>query len=211
MNKLQGKIAILFLVCVAQFRANAQNSVTYASELGQRPVWTSAGVPLPDNNEVVIGYFDDGFVVADNAGDLEALLPKWHRYDGTTIYTDEVGEGGHFYAPASSNDPAFVGKQIWLWVFKTPDNSAPSADLSDVTEYGLFSSSSSAWRFPPAGTFPANHTDINTDQVNVIAWGSLSGGHLNLAAEGIVPEPASGVLLAAGFSLLGLFTARRRK
>lgn len=209
MNKLAFNTAILFLVCLAQFRASAQNSVTYASELGQRPIWTSAGVPLPDNNEVVIGYFDDGFVVADNAGDLDLLLGAWNRYDGTTIYTD-VGEGGHFYAPASSTNSMFVGKQIWLWAFKTGDNSAPSADLSDVTEYGLFSSTSTAWRFPPAGAFPASHTDINTDQVNVFAWGSVSGGHLNLMQTAPVPEPATSVLVAAGFGLLGLVAHRRK-
>ena len=210
MNKLQAKIAILFLVCLAQFRVSAQNSVTYASELGQTPIWTSTGIPLPDNNEVVIGFFDDGFNVASNAGDLDLLLDAWNRYDGTTIYTD-VGEGGHFYAPASSNDPIFVGKQIWLLVFKTDENSAPSADWSDVKEYGLFSSTSSGWIFPSFGIPPANNTDINTDQINVIAWGSVSPGHLNLAQAAIVPEPGTGMLVAVGFGILGLFARRGKK
>ena len=183
----------------------------YGSEFGQPPIWTSAGVGLPDGNSVWLGYFDAGFDVAANADDLEALLGAWHLYDATTTYSD-VLEAGHFFDSGSSTDPLTANQQIWLWVFKTSDDSAANADLSDVREHGLFSSTftsdpSRSWRIPGLGS-PPNRVDIDTSQIDIARWGSISSGHLNLAAVAPIPEPAVSGLLALG--LLGLATRLRR-
>ena len=214
MKKLQLYIPILFLVCLGHFRAAAQgNSVGYGSEFGQPPIWTSAGVGLADGNSVWIGYFDPGFDVLANADDLDALRDAWNLYGATTTYSD-VLEPGHFFASASSVEPLTVNQQIWLWVFKTADNSDldtadPGSDFGDVREYGLFSSSQTTWRYPALGSPPNNRVDINTSQVDIARWGSISGGHLNLAAVAPIPEPAVSGLLALG--LLGLVARLRKK
>jgi hypothetical protein len=205
MNKLH--IAILIGVLIGQFRLSAQSTTAagYGAEAGQPTVWTVGGVPVPDGNTAAIGYFDAGFdpMAAQNRGDFEALVAHWHPFDSTTVITD-VGEGGHFSDQGTSIDPAFVDKQIWLFVFKTADNTAPDPDYADVRQYGLFSGTASNWRFRPLGSFPANRTDVYTSEVNTFAWGNLSGGHLNLAQVTIVPEPAIGALLAVGLGYLVL-------
>jgi hypothetical protein len=203
MNKLH--IAVLIVVLVGQFRLSAQSTTAagYGAEAGQPTVWTSGGVPVPDGNVAAIGYFDTvgGFDPMANRDNFDALVAHWHPFDSTTVITD-VGEGGHFSDQGTSTDPAFVDKQIWLFVFKTQDNSAPDADYGDVRQYGLFSSTASNWRFRPLGSFPANRTDVYTSEVNSFAWGNLSGGHLNLAQVTIVPEPAIGTLLVVGLGYL---------
>ena len=197
-----------------QFRLSAQGStsVLYASEFGHPPVWTSGGAAVPNNNVAAIGYFDAGFDVFANANDLDALAQAWNAFDTTFIFND-AGEGGHFTDQATSTSPLFVNQQIWLWVFKTSDNSAPDVDYGDVTEYGLFTSNGSNWRFRPLGSFPANHTDIYASDIiqSTIAWGSLSGGHLNLAQVAPVPEPAVAGMLLLGLGAFGIAAKQRRR
>lgn len=217
MNKLYSALFVLILIYAGQFRVVAQStSAGYYSEFGQPAVWVSGGTPVPDNNQVCIGYFDAGFDVMANAGDLDELALHWHQFDSTTInLAAGAGEGGHFADEQTLNGasaPLFANQQIWLWVFKTSDNSAPDAGYGDVSEYGLYSSTASNWRFKPVGSPPANRTDIYTTDPSIYAaWGSLSGGHLNLSPVAPIPEPAVGALLAMGLGYLGLAFRSRKK
>jgi hypothetical protein len=214
MNKLQA--AILVLIWVGQFRLAAQStSAGYYSEFGEPAVWASGGAPVPDNNMVCIGYFDPGFDVMANADDLDALLGAWHQFDATTISLGAgAGEAGHFADSGSlttaQGGALFVDQQIWLWAFKTSDNTAPNPDYADVTQYGLYSNTAANWKFKPMGSYPANNTDIRTSDPGLFAaFGSISGGHLNLAQVVPVPEPAIGGMLLVGLGVFGVIAKRR--
>ncbi len=187
-----------------------QSSVHYEAWMGERDVWTSANAALANNNSVMIGYFDPAFNVMANGGDLDLLSGAWHVYGSTTIQT-QFGTPGLF-SDTDNGNATFDGQKIWLWIFKTTDNSAPTADFSNVTEYGLYSATTNAWNFPAANaTPPGNRTDLYSYQVNQVAWGSFNANHLLLSPVAPVPEPAAGALMVIGLGWFGWVAHRRNR
>jgi hypothetical protein len=183
--------------------------VDYNAGAGLRDVTDSAGVTLPNGNEVLIGYFNAGFDVAGNADNLSALSTAWVEFDSTTIKTI-FGQPGRFADSQSSTDATFDGKKIYLWVFQTTGNSAPAPDNSNVTAYGLYSSTAANWTFPAHDNLPPNNaTAITSGDVNQALFGVIAGdattGHLQLAP---VPEPAT-YALTTGVICLGWVAWRR--
>jgi hypothetical protein len=203
-NSIFGIIAV---VALSQRAAQAQITVAYNAGIGLRDVVDSAGVPLAFGNQVRIGFFPGDFDVAANTQNLAALDAGWVPYDSTSIRNiNTLGQpqlGRFAVDSATSSDPIFNGQQILLWVFKTSDDGPPQAGFGNVSEYGLYSSTLTNWKFPTQGSDPsASSILIDTSEVNQFIHGTLvdgTPGSLQLAA---VPEPmgyglATGLVLAA--------------
>jgi hypothetical protein len=180
----------------------AQLIVSFSSIGGPNFV-DDVGVALPDGNEVRIGYFDSTFDVAANAGNLVSLQGAFHEFGATTTETTFLGSGqiGGSVSGTSSGSNSFETKQIYLWAFKTTDTQAPDSSFSNVSDYGLFSSTQTNWKFPATASPPGNLTSIFTPEVNESFHAAIlagSPGSLELAA---VPEPQF-YALATGLGML---------
>jgi hypothetical protein len=106
--------------------------------------------------------------------------------------------------------PEGTGSQtLHLWVFKTSGNTVPSTDYSNVTEFGLFGSTTADWTLPATPPVLPETLQLTSSQVDLFYHGgAISGdpGSLQLAA---VPEPAH-FALATGLLLAGFGVYRRR-
>lgn len=101
-----------------------------------------------------------------------------------------------FVVPAGFN----VGDQLYTWVFNA--SSAVSASA-----WGIFSSNITSWTVAAdSGTTELRNSTLN----QVVRGSSLGSGNYSLATitPTAIPEPGSGVLLAAGIAVLVL---RRRR
>src|ERR1043166_7760651 len=160
-------LSIVVALALVQAAVQAQITVVYTGGVGQPNIVDSSGNILVDTDPtlgktVELGYFNPGFDVAANAGNLAALGANWHLFDATYIQT--LDRGGEFAAQAATSSTTFDNKQVFLWIFKTSDNLSPPTDFStgsgNVLEYGLFSSTVGSsqttfpWFFPPQGSIP---------------------------------------------------------
>ena len=148
------------------------------------PVTNSAdGAAIDPGFEVSVGTFAEGFDPAAAPSDLPALLAAWTEYAKTATATID-GVVGSFYLKHINNTPAFAGKKIYLFLTRTSDHASPAADGSNVTDYGVFSSSQAAWTFPAIGEDvlpPRDLTQINTAQIDSALWGAVDPSALALA------------------------------
>jgi hypothetical protein len=161
-----------------------------------------AGVAVPDGNAVKIGYFDDAFNVAANANDLNALKTAFHEFGTTPILTANAPsfQPGAIGIEVSGPSTGFEGRKIYLWGFKTAGAALPDASFSNVSDYGLFSSTFDNWKFPTSAALPG--VSIFTSEVDQYFHSMLVGGapgSLELAA---VPEPQI-YAMATALLLLG--------
>ena len=190
-------------------------TVNYGAYPGRRDVIDSSDVPVPDGNYVAIGTFTSGFNVVANAGHLDTLYSSWLLFDSTAIkHLPPFGSPtpGRFADSASVNDARFDNQPIYLWIFKTTDNSVPDfVSFDNVAEYGLFTSTASGWVFRPHDTAPpGNVMNLNSSELNWPLFGAIvagSPGHLQLD----IPEPSGGALLAGAALLLALVVEIRRR
>ena len=206
------------LVTLAGCQICHAGSVTQVDYSGtSRNVVQSDGVTaVPDGNYVEVGYFDNSFNLSANSGNLSALGAHWHEFGFTNIETFGVLSGppvpGRFAGTSVLDDPTFDNKPIYLWIFQTTGNDAPASDFSNVSQYGIFTSTLSNWTFPVNGSIQ-NETPISTSDVDTFVFGgSVSGtpGSIELANVVVVPEPSVLSLLAVGL-VTGRFLFRRRR
>jgi hypothetical protein len=169
-------------------------TINFSAGVGERDVMLSGGTPVPDGNQVQIGYFTPGFDVSANAANFLSLATAWHSLGATSIKTI-FGQSGRFSGSLSTTDPQFSAQKICLWIFQTTDDSAPLANFQNLQGYGLFSSPSANWLFPEPSNLPVNQTSITSSQVTQAYFGSYDSAHLILTQ---VPEPATWSLVAIG-------------
>lgn len=190
---------LLVALASAQF-AQAQISISYTGAAGESNVVNSLGTPL-NGDTVSIGTFTNGFDPVANAGDLLALENHWANFDSTAT-RQITGVNGRFAATSPGvSDPTFLGQKIYLFITESGG--------SGVTEYGLFSSTSSTWVFPSTLSSPPPDA-ISSNEVNQYLFGSFisspgtpsTPGSLQTEAVP-VPEPGTAGLLGLGL-LLGL-------
>jgi hypothetical protein len=207
---MQKRILTAFsMLSLSLVLAKAQSTVIFSAALGQPNVYWS-GAAVPDNNEVRIGFFNTGFDISSHVNDLNALDAAWKLYGNTTT-TDILGmQPGSFTGSASQPGGSggaslFEGQKIYLWIFKTGNNGAPAADYSNVSGYGLYSST--GWVFPNSSDMTTGSGSITTLDVNQSWYGTYDASHLYLSA---VPEPSLATLLVIGMGLM-LGVVRRKR
>lgn len=148
-------------------------TVQYLGGIDQAPLHTASNQPIAEGYAVAIGTFTDGFNPTSSANDFSTLLANWHEFDRTFVRT-LAGRDGSFAGQGINTTPFFAGKKIYLLALRTRNGELPLADASNVLDYGFFSSSHSAWVFPPSGARPPlDLTQINTSQINESLWGRL--------------------------------------
>jgi hypothetical protein len=207
-KKILTSLAILNLSLAL---AEAQSTVNFSAAIGQPNIFWD-GAPLADHNEVRIGFFTSGFDLAANLYDLNALDSEWKLY-GSTQITNILGLApGSFTGTASQTTPSaanvYQGQKIYLWVFKTSDNGAPALDYSNVTGYGLFSSTTNNWVFPNTSELNLTGTgSITSWDVNQAVFGSYDMNHLYVTA---VPEPSIAGLAFLSLGVLLIMIRRKR-
>jgi hypothetical protein len=138
---------------------------------------------------VAIGAFADGFEPSTHAADLPALLAAWRPY-ATSTTREIFGYAGSFVIEHVNKDPFFANKRIHLLIVRTSDLANPAPDGSNVTDYGIFTSTATPadkmndWTFPPVGPEiqpPSDLRQLNTAQINSSLWGTLDSGSPSLA------------------------------
>src|SRR5437868_13261924 len=114
MDKIRGRILIAMLMAVTALAAIAQSTINYGAGPGLRDVTFNTGTaPVPDGNQVQIGYFNPGFNVSANSGNIFALASAWHELDFANIQTI-FGQPGRFSDSVSTMDPNFDNQKICL-------------------------------------------------------------------------------------------------
>jgi hypothetical protein len=208
MDKMRARISIALLTIMAAAMAVAQSTINYGAGVGLRDVTYQLGAaPVPDGNQVQIGYFTSGFNVSGNAGNIFALASAWHELDAANIMTI-FGQPGRFSKSISTADPNFDGQKICLWLFKTTDNTAPAGNYGNVEAYGLYSSTLANWLFPVHDLLPPPNATITSTEINQNYYGNLDPSHLILTTV-TVPEPSTYAL--GGLALTFLFGRILRK
>jgi hypothetical protein len=196
------------IVWASQASSQAQGTITvnFTAAPGQPDVMNEGGTPLADGNYVRLGCFTPGFNILVNANNMTALSGAWNDFGFTTIRSI-FGQPGRFAGTLSGSDPLFDNQQMWLWIFRTAGDTAPVADMSNVMEYGIFSSTGPNWLFPPQGTLPpGNTTSINSSEVEQAVFGTFDANHLFLE----VPEPSAYGLFAIGITLFSFYRLKGR-
>jgi hypothetical protein len=185
-TRLLGCAAAFALLCAATVHAS---TVSLQGGFGYPAALTAEGQPAEPGCQVAIGTFMDGFDPAAHASDLPALLAAWRPY-GITTTREIFGTAGSFFIEHVNNDPFFAGKPIHLLLTRTSDFASPAPDGSNVTDYGIFTSTATPadkmneWSFPPVGPDvqpPADLRQINSSQINSSLWGALDTGSPTLA------------------------------
>ena len=194
-------VAMALLLCSAGL--NAQIFVIHFAAGPEEPHLTDAtGVPIADGNLVQIGYFDDGFDVFSGSANLITMTENFNAL-GTTTVRSIFSQPGRFADSVSISDFNAVGSRLHLLSYKTFDNGAPTASFDNVTEFGLFTNSSSDDWLLPSGDVWDFTTLLGTSDVLDAVHGNVSVDGLSLVA---VPEPAFGtVVMALGVLALALW------
>lgn len=211
-------VGLLGAVCSAQ-----NVSVNYDAGSGSPVVVGPDGsTALANGNDVELGYFSGFTLDTSSANSLSALAAarqagEWHLFPPAAFITSSfILPAGSFTGsgsqPASAN---FSGNQIDLWIFQTPGGAAPAADLSNVTAWGIFSSTinisaSRTWTFPAASIGGVDNitTSDLTGGNGVFYHGQISpGGQIEVTGVA-VPEPGTAVLAGLGMTCV-LFAVRR--
>lgn len=199
-------VLILVLAGAAVIPAPAQSTINFTAAYGERDVMYN-NAPLPDGNWVSVGAFLPEFDVIAAGSDLPALLASWNELGGGTI-RPVFGQPGRFGETLYNNDASFDNQKIWMWIFKTSNDTVPSPDLANVSAYGLFSSTGANWIFPAHDAPPLFSTaSINSSEIDEAAFGQFDPNHLFVT---VVPEPSTWLLGSAGLGMLMLFLTRDR-
>jgi hypothetical protein len=201
-------VIVLFIGVALGATANSQISIVYSGAVGESNVVNSLGTAI-NGDTVSIGAFPSTFDPAANAGNLAAIEANWVNFDSTSTVT-LFGVNGRFSRQSSPvNNSFFDGKHIYLWINQTSG--------STITEYGLFTSTSTDWIFPahdsPIPPNPISSNEVNDflfgDGISSGSPGSVTPGSLQTAVVA-VPEPGGIALLGIGLVISRLYCRRNR-
>jgi hypothetical protein len=174
-------------------------TVDFIAQPGQRFVANASGTAVPAGTFVWVGAVaDDALIV--NGISYATLRSIWLPF-GSTLTRTLGGESGRFSASISSDESALSLRKIYLLVQQTTDNLSPAVDGSNVGQWGLYSSTVGAWRFPDNDNLPpGNAALITSNQVNQTWMGTVTATTLQLAVQ---PTPASAYAAWAAVAFAG--------
>lgn len=176
---------------------------------------------LSAGNRILIGSFDLGGSSAEtffsnNTTNLTGLLSAFQGISDTFSYEsasatdpllDAPGQVGSisawstFIATPSTSFGLTSSDPIYLWVFKTTDDSADlGTDFSNVIEFGVFSSTATTWRFTDSEAPILRTEDINLFYIS---------GNDDLSLATAVPEPSIFALMGSLLVMSCLIIRRR--
>ncbi len=173
---------IALLVCAAACTVCA-STVVLQGGFGYPAGESATGEALQPGFEVSVGTFAPGFNPVAAPADFAALRAQWIEYAKTATAVID-GVPGSFYLKHINNDPAFAGRPVYLFLTRTSDFASPAADGSNVTDYGIFTSTHASWIFPAVGAEvlpPADLIQINTAQIDSAHWGTADATSVALA------------------------------
>ncbi len=174
-------------------------TVDFTAQPGQRYVANASSVAVPAGAFVWVGAIMDDAQVSAGISYV-TLRSLWLPFASTLTRT-LGGEAGRFSASISRDEPDLSLRKIYLFVQQTTDNLAPAIDGSNVSQWGLFSSTQAPWRFPDNNNLPpGNATLITSSQVNQVWMGSITTSTLQLALQ---PTPASAYAAWAAVAFAG--------
>jgi len=223
------KIALLLcaLACAAPAKAA---TITWGAY--QDVGFSLNGLMLEDNSLMQLGVFDVPLSdVLLNSNDMVYLSLHFTPLD--SIRTGNAGVAGadgyalgNFNVDTRASQNTLGDDQVYLWVFKSTDNSSITASRNTATHAALLTLNNSSWRLPtdPESAAPG---ELLTDANQLTTGGAaplltdarLIQGTFPEAATGeggnthfglvVIPEPSTG--MALGLGLLALACRRRRK
>ncbi|MCB1100275.1 MAG: PEP-CTERM sorting domain-containing protein [Verrucomicrobiae bacterium] len=155
----------LFLPCESVL---ALFTVEFTAQLGQRNVIdVDGGLLRAEGGEVRLGLLADFFDPEEHGDDLHRLREAWIPL-GSTPIRSVLGEASRFSAAITSEDSLVQGAQLYLWILHTADGATVARDFSNVTEFGLYSSTHRNWTVPSEKQLPPeNSTIINSSQIDL--------------------------------------------
>jgi hypothetical protein len=155
------------------------------------------------NNLVRVGYFNiSNADIQANAFNIAFLNQNFVEF-GTVRMGQGFGVAGHFQGSIdkpTSDVEGFAGKQVFLWVFSSRDNSSVGRSLETATDHGIFSRNpfnpnvpeASNWKFKATSDIPNNSSIDITDLTNA------AGNALAAEAQILVGSFPKGVSEATG-------------
>jgi hypothetical protein len=177
----------LWLLCWVLVTSVHAMTVDFTAQPGQRSVANASGSAVPAGTFVWVGAVADDAQIVTSLS-YATLRSLWLPFASTLTRT-LGGEAGRFSASISGDEPDLSLRKIYLLVQQTTDGLAPTVDGSNVSQWGLYSSSLNAWRFPDNDNLPpGNATLITSSQVNQVWMGSITTNTLQLALQ---PTPAA--------------------
>jgi PEP-CTERM motif len=206
------------------------------SAQGATVVWgasTDNGISAGDGSTMVatgnlvrIGTFNlPDQQITDNRFDIPFLSSNFTEFATARIGDGVAGAAGYFRVTSTADATSLnlIGKQIYLWAFRSTDNSTNTQSLLTAVEHGIYympKEVNSRWAFPGDGIGDITTIDLsdltNPDSSTLDAAAKILHGRFPTGPAGMlnaanfaleVPEPSISVLF--GFGSLGAFIRRR--
>ncbi len=191
-------------LCLSVSPANAQVTIEY-SALGNN-IRDTDGTTADAGELVRLGLFPSSFDFAANQT-FSSLNSAFTQIDTTTIAGASGTSSGEFFDTATTLDPNFLNKQLYLWILNTSTASNPTAWVILTNPNWVtpaagpdteFLDTSDVGTFIPAGALGIAVAPIKPTAANGVDWQMTA-----------VPEPSTYALIA--FGLAGLAFARRKR
>lgn len=189
----------------ALYSVNAATVLVTTSGPGSWNLNTSSDVSVPVGNTYWYGTFDYASWTSVDTSDLATVYTHFTRF-GNAQSIGTAGELGGS-ATATVAGTVYDSKPIYLWAFKTSDNSAVVGNnFSLVAEHGIYSSTNvtTPWNF---GSNDLAAITPKLSNVDIFRAGSAGTSAVKLEA---VPEPATSLLVALGLTTVMVFRRRNR-
>ena len=225
------KITLIFSFFVASQAVRAQEEFVAIDWGTNTPLAPNSWFTLGNSNDVLfnttdntalvaMGYFADGFNVADNAGDLATLFANFSLLDSAGMLGAPFGEGTvnaseNVYTDTGIGIDA-VGSTLYYWVLPGVATYSEASVLA-VAEYALMTDS--GWGVVPTGAGPPDGEPYNIqgNTIDTVLWGTLvpdggvGAGSSKILTGAAVPEPSTYAGLFGVAMLLVVHLRRRRQ
>lgn len=175
------------------------------------------------NSLVRIGLFDVDLATVDlNKDNMPYLDAHFQELDTARIGVGVGGSAGYwadsFNVDTRASQNSLGGKLLYVWAFKSTNNTTNALSFNTATKQTLFTLNTSLWQLPTDSEIAPSSLSIDVSQlasggVNTkvlqgtfptTATGDGGTTHVGLVA---IPEPSSAMLAAVG--LLTLVRRRR--